>query len=136
MAHIRLRRTIPADKSTVFDALTIQEYISGWFAPHVIATPVSGTYAAFAFDEDQYFKVLLSEIVRDEKIVWEYTGGNLEWDHSRIVFRLEETGKGKTLLTFSQSELPDTGKVDKWRNSWSNFLDQLKRFVLKELSHA
>ena len=136
MAHIRLHRTIPADNRAVFEALTIQEYISEWFAPHVISTPVSGTSAAFAFDEDLYFKVLLREIVPNEKIVWEYTGGNLNWDHSEIIFRLKETGDGKILLTFNHSRLPDSEKLEKWKNSWSKFLDQLKIFVVKDLSHA
>ena len=136
MASIRLRRTIAADSAAVYDALIRQEKLSVWFAPHVITFPVAGTHAAFAFDEDLYFKVLLKEIVPDRKVVWEYDTGNLPWDHSKITFRMEKTSKEKTVLSFSHSGLKETKKLEKWKISWSSFLDKLKDLTEKRKIYA
>jgi len=132
MAVIRLNRTLNNGPAEVFSALTEQESLRAWFAPHVIVAPVAGTYAAFAFEEEIHFKVQIKELVRYRKIVWAYVEGNLKWDNSKITFKLEETKNGKTLLTFSHSGLTDTGKIEKWTNSWRVFLDKLKEFAEKE----
>ena len=132
MAVIRINRTINKAPDRVFSALTEQEHLSAWFAPHVIAAPVAGTYAAFAFEGEIHFKVQIKELVRNHKVVWLYVEGNLKWDGSRIKFKVDETNNGKSLLTFSHSGLPDTGNLEKWTNSWRNFLDKLKEFTEKE----
>ena len=132
MAVIRLNRTLNNGPAEVFSALTEQESLTTWFAPHVIVAPVAGTHAAFAFEEEIHFKVQITELVRNHKIVWTYVEGNLKWDNSKITFKLKETKNGKTLLTFSHSGLPDTGKIEKWTNSWRVFLNKLKKFIEKE----
>ncbi len=129
MAVIRLSRIIDAHISDVFTALTDQDYLARWFAPNVITIPVTETYAAFAFEEDIHLKVLLKELEQNRKVVWEFAEGNLNWDDSVITFRLKEPEEGKTLLNFSHSGLKETAKLEKWKHSWSNFLDNLKIFT-------
>ena len=132
MAVIRLSRTINTCTSDVFTALTDQDYLAGWFAPNVITIPVVGTYAAFAFEEDIHFKVQLEVLEQNRKIVWSYAEGSLNWDGSVITFSLKEKEGGKTLLNFTHSGLQETAKLEKWKQSWSNFLDKLKIFTEKK----
>ncbi len=132
MAVIKLQKTVNADTGKVFKALTEQKYLEKWFAPEVITVPKQDTYAAFAFGFDLNFKVYILKLIPRQNITWEFVSGSVGWDNSLISFDLESI-QGKTKVLFKHKGLDNNiEKLEKWKKSWSNYLNKLKNFVQSE----
>jgi len=123
---------IDCPTNLVFEALTSQELLSRWFAPQVIAVPLEGTIAAFAFEFDLNFKMELVSLKKDELVHWICIDGYKEWLDSEVFFRLK-TNKSKTILSFEQNNLNNEGKKEKTALSWAEYLKKLKNLCESEI---
>lgn len=126
MAAIKLQKTINKDAETIFRFLTDQDLLMLWYAPQVIAFPLEGTTAAFAFGSDVNFKMRISELIEFEKLKWVCVDGNVDWLDSIVTFTLKTVDSNKCRLTFRQSKLQNEEKLDQWKVSWNNYLEGLK----------
>lgn len=116
----------------VFKTLTHQVLLSKWFAPQVIAVPVEGTIAAFAFEFDLNFKMELVQLKKDHLVFWKCVDGYQEWLDSEVVFTLEKKEE-TTLLKFKHGNLTDEEKRAKTLNSWHEYLENLKKLCESEI---
>ncbi len=126
MAEINLQKTIFKDDKTIFRFLTDQNLLMQWYAPQVIAIPLEGTTAAFAFDSDVNFKMKITKLKEFEKLQWLCVDGNVDWLGSNVIFSLKTIDSNKCLLTFRQSKIDNEKKLEQWKNSWGNYLKILK----------
>jgi uncharacterized protein YndB with AHSA1/START domain len=122
---VSLHIEIDAPAVKVFEALTRQELLSKWFAPQVIAVPVEGTVAAFAFEFDLNFKMEIVALQQNKQLRWICVDGYEAWLDSEIVFKLEEKAL-TTSLDFSHSKLINDDKKEKTVKSWNGYLEKLK----------
>ena len=129
MPVIRLQKTVNASAKNIYKALTEQKYLEKWFATEVIAMPKQDTYAAFAFGFSLNFKVYITKLIPDKTIIWEFVTGNVDWENSSIIFELEMQNNN-TKISFKQKGLQaDAEKLEKWKNSWCEYLNKLKDFT-------
>jgi len=124
---------IAASAADIFEALTNQDLLSRWFAPQVIAVPVEGTVAAFAFEFDLNFKMELVQLKKDKMVHWKCVDGYKEWLDSEVVFSFEKE-KDVTLLKFEHRNLTNEEKRNKTVNSWHEYLQNLKRVCETEIN--
>ncbi len=126
MYSVSVDTTIKASESAVFKALTNQKTLSHWFAPQVIAVPVEGTVAAFAFEFDLNFKMELVRLLEDKLVHWRCVEGYKEWLDSEVLFKLEPLPES-TLLHFEHANLMNDEKKEKTISSWTGYLNKLKQ---------
>ncbi len=124
MTSIQLEIKINTFPQIIFKYLTKQDLLQKWFAPQVIFLPKENTTAAFAFEFDLNFKVNIIEISEPKSMEWQVIEGNPEWINSKIKFEISKQ-KEISILNFSHVDLLESDKVDKWRESWHTFLNQL-----------
>ncbi len=116
---------INTSPSVVYHALTNQDLLSKWFAPQVIAVPVEGTVAAFAFEFDLNFKMKLSKLIPGKLVQWVCVDGYADWLDTEVIFKLTEQ-PGFTKVAFSHNKLKNDEKKEKTEVSWQNYLTRLK----------
>ena len=132
MYSISVSLEIAASAADIFEALTNQDLLSRWFAPQVIAVPVEGTVAAFAFEFDLNFKMELVQLKKDKMVHWKCVDGYKDWLDSEVVFSFEKV-EDHTLIKFKHGNLTNEEKRDKTVNSWHEYLQNLKRLCETEI---
>ena len=119
----RLLIKMPVEK--VYEALTTQEGLSGWWTPDTKAKPEAGTVSRFAFGD--YFKeIKVEELKTYSSVKWLCIKAYEDWIGTTIRFDLEPHSKGATLFF----------RHDGWREysegfascsyDWALFLRSLK----------
>jgi uncharacterized protein YndB with AHSA1/START domain len=125
MEAIRHKLVIKETPAKVFDAITTEEGIKGWWAKQTVAKPQVGFVNVFTFENDRNeFRV--TELVPNRKVEWLGVQAFEEWIDTTISFNLEEKD-GKTILRFAHSgwkEATDTFAVCSY--DWAQFLRSLK----------
>jgi len=128
MYTIHYSLTIKSSPQFIFECLTEQQKLAVWFAPQVIAMPIQGTVAAFAFEFDLDFKMEIVTLKENELVEWRCIDGYKEWLGSQVKFLLKETVKGEeVVLEFTHEQLKNEEKKEKTETSWITFLNKLKR---------
>lgn len=127
MEAIRHKLVIKEAPAKIFDAITTEEGIKGWWAKQTIAKPQVGFVNVFTFENDRNeFRV--TELVPNRKVEWLGVQAFEEWIDTTISFNLEEKD-GKTVLRFAHSgwkAATDTFAVCSY--DWAQFLRSLKSF--------
>ncbi len=123
--RVEISLEISCSPDKLFSFLTDQVKLMQWFAPQVIAAPVQGTVAAFAFEFDLNFKMELVGLEEGNMVAWECVDGYKEWVGSKVRFELEEKD-GRTQLHFLHEGLTNDEKKDKTIESWKRYLQKLK----------
>lgn len=126
MFSVSVELSIQSPSQNVFEALTNQGLLTRWFAPQVIAVPVQGTIAAFAFEFDLNFKMELITLDKPKIVRWRCVDGYKEWLDSEVVFKLEQLN-ANTILRFEHGNLANEDKKEKTLVSWKEYLDKLKK---------
>jgi uncharacterized protein YndB with AHSA1/START domain len=121
---------INAEPTVVYRYLTEQVKLSKWFAPQVIAVPVEGTTAAFAFEFDLNFKMEIIELKEAKTVKWRCVDGYDEWINSEVIFKINKKEKG-TILLFEHNGLTNDEKQVKTIESWEKYLTNLKHYCEK-----
>ena len=125
MEAITQKLVIKATPEKVFNAVTTQEGLAGWWAKQTAAKPEVGFTNVFTFgDFRNEFKV--TKIVPNQKVEWLCTKSIDEWIGTTVHFELEEKDE-KTILRFSHSgwrAVTDTFAACNY--DWGRFMTSLK----------
>lgn len=125
MEAIRHYVVIKNTPEKIFDAITTEEGLKGWWATQAIALPEVGFVNLFTFGKYRHeFKV--TTLVPGQKVEWGCLNSIDEWIGTTISFDLEQRG-GNTILRFSHSgwrEITDT--FAKCNYDWAQFIKSLK----------
>ncbi|MCA9774751.1 MAG: SRPBCC domain-containing protein, partial [Myxococcales bacterium] len=98
MAEIRLRFTIAAPLGVVYEHLTTQEGIAGWWTREVVATPVVGSLMELRFNErGVVFRMRVDRLEPGREVAWTCEAGHPEWVGTRLLFRLSAVDGGTRL---------------------------------------
>lgn len=126
MKSIFHRLVIAAPTEKVYEALTTQKGLSGWWTPETKATPEVGSIARFAFGPDYFKEIKVEELEPGSKVKWLCLKGHEEWLGTTIVFELQPHQKGTTLFFHHDGWKEHTPVFAVCSYDWAIFLRSMK----------
>ena len=141
MTSLTIVRRIRARPSIVFDALTTQEGIIGWWGPDAGPVLLVETDARVGGRFRVRFRMLdgtehessgeYLEVVKSERLSmsWRWTGGAEDPGESLVEIRLRAVAEG-TELTLTHSRLHYEVSRRSHEEGWTGALDKLERHFL------
>jgi uncharacterized protein YndB with AHSA1/START domain len=126
MKSILHRLIIETPVAKVYEALTTQEGLSGWWTPETTAKPEVGSIAKFAFGPNYFKEMEVVELQPKSTVRWRCISGYEEWVGTTITFELQPHDKG-TLLSFHHDGWKEyTPGFAACSYDWAIFLRSLK----------
>jgi len=125
MADIRHTLTIKAAPAKVYEAVTTQAGLSGWWAKQTVAKPEVDFVNVFTFGTSPNgFKVTL--LSTNKRVEWQCINSIEEWMGTNVIFDLEEKD-GNTVLRFAHGNWKSiTDMYARCNYDWARFLRSLK----------
>jgi uncharacterized protein YndB with AHSA1/START domain len=102
MPDIKHLLTIAVPVDTVYEALTSQAGIAGWWTAENTTDGRVGGIAEFIFGERYHNKMRIVDLTPGRSVEWECLEGDPEWIGTTFTFELEPVEDG-TLLRFGQN---------------------------------
>ena len=112
MPNIHQELLIGAPAEKVYDALTSEEGLSGWWTSGVKAKPEVDSVARFPFGQDYFKEMKITELKSSRLVKWTCLKGENEWVGTHLTFELIEGNKQS--LTESRPELQ--GQIEQQKN--------------------
>jgi uncharacterized protein YndB with AHSA1/START domain len=125
MSEIKINLKIKVAPEIIYDAITTQEGLAGWWAKQTKARPEVGFINVFTFGNFRN-EMKVTKLVPNKKVEWECIDSIEEWIGTCISFDLEEKD-GQTLLRFTHGgwkEATDTFAGCTY--DWGRFMTSLK----------
>ena len=126
MKGINHRLVIGASARQVYEALTTEEGLSGWWSPATKAKPQTETIATFAFDKIIFKEMKIEELNPLRLVKWLCLKGWPDWIGTTITFELAEHPKGTELIFHHDGWEEITPGVASCSYDWAMFLRSLK----------
>ncbi|HET9406935.1 MAG TPA: SRPBCC domain-containing protein [Candidatus Sulfotelmatobacter sp.] len=101
MADILHRVGIRASPEKIFQALSEQEGLAGWWTGDVEASPHIGAVNHFRFGDRGFSNMKVVELVPGKRVKWMCLDGAKEWIGTELTYDLRAEN-GSTILLFSQ----------------------------------
>lgn len=101
MPDILHRVGINSSADKVFQALSEERGLSGWWTKNVKAAPVVGAVNQFRFGDRGFSHMKVVELVPGQRVKWECIDGAKEWIGTELSFDLREEN-GMTTVLFAQ----------------------------------
>jgi len=112
----------------VFEAITSQKGLRGWWTRQAIAAPELGGLNEFPFASGDYNAMLVMAFEPGRRVEWECVKGSPEWVGTNVVFEMEPSDDG-TVLTFTHADWrSDTPFFRMCRKAWEWYLASLKQY--------
>jgi len=127
MADIRHNVAIKATPEKIYEAITSQEGLSGWWAKQATAKPEIDFVNVFTFGSFRN-EMKVTVLRPNEKVEWQCINSIEEWIGTKISFDLEAKD-GRTLLRFAHSgwqAVTDTFASCSY--DWGRFMTSLKSY--------
>jgi predicted ester cyclase/uncharacterized protein YndB with AHSA1/START domain len=131
MKTIKHTVDIQASASAVFDALTTQAGLAGWWTATVEAPDAAvGEVIDFRFGATFNPDMEITALDRPAVVAWRCVGGHEPWDDNTFRFQIATRGEGCALF-FTQEyarELSDE-EYGRYNYNWAYYLESLRRLV-------
>lgn len=101
MVEIRINVTIKAIPEKIYNALTTQEGLAGWWAKQTTAKPEVGFVNVFIFGKFRN-EMKVTKLTPNKKVEWKCINSIEEWVGTDISFDMEEK-EGSTILRFTHA---------------------------------
>jgi len=124
--------SVGAAPSPVYDALTTEAGLTGWWTKKAAVEPGEGGVIRFTFGGDFNPEMKQTRLERNRRIEWRCVGGHANWLDNTFSFALEARD-GETLLMFRQDyarELSDE-VYGTYNFNWGYYLNSLKSLCEK-----
>lgn len=122
--HHRLLIEKPAE--IVYEALTTQKGLAGWWTPDTTATPEAGTVSRFAFGPDYYKEIKVEVLQPYSYVQWRCLKAFEDWIGTTMSFRLEPHAKGTLLVFHHEGWQAYSDEVASCSYDWALFFRSLK----------
>ncbi|WP_017733881.1 SRPBCC family protein [Nafulsella turpanensis] len=128
MANIYHQVLIEADKATVYEAVTTQKGIAGWWIADCEVKPEVGFINTFKAGEGIYNKMEVTALEPDSFVSWRCVNKNDEWSGTLLTFTLSTKGSF-TCLDFKHTGYAAEDELYATCNyHWARHLGMLKEF--------
>lgn len=146
MPNIRHAVLIQSSPENIYNAITTQQGLAGWWTPGVTTTGEIGSIARFAFGPSYFKEMKITSLKPFEEVRWNCIAGASEWIGTEILFMLqsadidiypEMAGQAEqlkpageaTLLRFHHDNWQDqTVMFAECSYTWAQFMRSLKLF--------
>ena len=130
MADMLHRMQINASPAKVYEALTTQAGLRGWWTGDSVAEPRVGSVAEFGFgNRATLFCMRTDELIPEERVVWTCVGDVEEWKGTRLIWELRRSNDS-TELRFTHGNWRAT---DGWfatcNSTWGALMYRLKDYA-------
>lgn len=131
MADIKHKLEIAASPEKVFENLTTQEGLSGWWTPDTHAKPAVNSVLRFGFGPFYFKEMKVVSLVPPERVEWKCIAATEEWIGTNIQFVLEKTVDNTTLYFSHNNWEAATPLFSQCSYDWAMFLRSLKLLTEK-----
>ncbi|MEC5398087.1 SRPBCC family protein [Uliginosibacterium sp. H1] len=138
LPHFQLSLVLEASPATVYAALTRPEGLRGWWTEDCEADTAVGGMLRFRFGEN-HKAMRIEKLEAGREVQWLCTEAQIvshglkdpaEWVGTRMRFRLQPEGQGRTRLDFEHLGLtPALECYTLCQNGWNYFLNSLRQYV-------
>jgi uncharacterized protein YndB with AHSA1/START domain len=101
MADVLHRVGIRSSADKVFEALSEERGLAGWWTKNVTASPKVGAIDQFRFGDHGYNAMKVLELSPGRRVKWQCVDGAKEWIGTALTFDLREEN-GVTVMLFAQ----------------------------------
>ncbi len=127
--HHTVNIDVPVDQ--VYQAVTEEEGLRGWWTRKAIAAPEIGHKNEFPFPSGDYNAMRIVDLEPDARVEWICIEGAVEWVGTRIVFAIGDRDGATTLLFTHADWQEDTPFFRMCRKAWEWYLASLKQYCEK-----
>ncbi|MDR6786241.1 uncharacterized protein YndB with AHSA1/START domain [Pedobacter africanus] len=120
------RLLIMAPVETVYEAITTQKGLAGWWTPDTIAKPETGTILRFGFGPDYFKEMEVTELRPYSLVKWRCLKAFEDWIGTTLTFELEAHKKGCVLLFHHDGWAAYTPEFASCSFDWALFFRSLK----------
>ncbi|MBO9618166.1 MAG: SRPBCC domain-containing protein [Niabella sp.] len=120
------RLLIEAPAEIVYEALTTEKGLAGWWTPETKANPVTGSIARFAFGPDYFKEMRITELKPYSKVQWVCLKAFEDWVGTTLTFELEPHKKGTVLFFHHDGWKAYTPEFASCTHDWGLFFRSLK----------
>lgn len=120
------RLLIEAPVEKVYEALTTQKGLAGWWTPDTLANPEVGSTARFAFGPDYFKEMKIEELKPYSKVKWLCIKAFEEWIGTTLTFELDPHRKGCILFFRHEGWKNYTAEFASCSYDWALFFRSLK----------
>ena len=121
--HHRLLIEKPVEN--VYEALTTQEGIAGWWTPETLAKPEVGSVSVFSFDGHS-IEIKVEELKPYSLVKWRVLKASEEWNETTVTFELQPHAKGMILVFHHEGWKEYSNHLASCSYDWALFLRSLK----------
>jgi uncharacterized protein YndB with AHSA1/START domain len=122
--HHRLLIEKPAE--IVYEALTTQKGLAGWWTPETVASPEVGSISRFAFGPDYYKEIKVEALKPYSYVKWRCLKAFEEWIGTTMTFELEPHAKGTVLVFHHEGWKAYSNEFASCSYDWALFFRSLK----------
>src|ERR1700674_240575 len=98
MADMLHQVFVNAPPEKVYDAISAQDGLRGWWTTDSVAEPRVGSVAEFGFGKRKtLFRMSILELSPSRRIVWECLGDVDEWKGTRLIWEMTPKEQGTEL---------------------------------------
>jgi uncharacterized protein YndB with AHSA1/START domain len=126
MISIYHRLLIEAPSEKVYEALTTQKGLAGWWTPETTTHMETGSIARFAFGPDYFKEMKIEKLKPSNKVKWLCIKGYEEWIGTTISFELQPHDRGTVLFFHHDGWKEYTPGFASCSYDWALFLRSLK----------
>jgi uncharacterized protein YndB with AHSA1/START domain len=126
MKSIYHQLKIEAPVEKVYEALTTQKGLSGWWTPETTAKPEAGSIVRFAFGPNYFKEMKIEELQPNKKVKWICINGYEDWIGTTITFEIQSIDKGTSLLLHHDGWKEYTQGFAACSYDWAIFLRSMK----------
>lgn len=121
---------IHAPRSRVYEALTTEHGVTGWWTTEAELEDGEGGLIRFTFRGDFHPRMRQRRLVPDQLVEWLCEDGHDNWRDNRFTFALRDAD-GETSLRFVQhyAQELDDDTYGTYNFNWGYYLNSLKRLV-------
>ena len=120
------RLLITAPLETVYEAITTQKGLAGWWTPDSIAKPEVGSVSRLGCGSDYFKEMRVTELKPYSLVKWRCLKAFEDWIGTTLTFELEAHKKGCTLLFHHDGWAAYTPEFASCSFDWALFFRSLK----------
>jgi len=121
---------IEASPATVYDAITQNAGIKGWWTDCCETTYVEGGHCTFWFDNRQtHFTMEATRLLPNQRVFWYCIDGPEEWIGTELWWEISQDSDDRCTLDFKHMNWKkDDGLFPLCNSTWGSLMTQLKQF--------
>lgn len=130
MADMFHEITINATTVEVFDAISLQEGLKGWWTRDSTAEPKEGTLAIFRFNGGSYvLKMRVVQLLHPMRLLWKCEGDDPEWRGTELTWEVTPNPDGQTTLRLTHANWSNVqGQFPTCNTTWGHLMYLLQSY--------